>query len=181
MEKRRVILVGKGGSGKDHARKELEDLGFRYCISHTTRPPRIGEVEGKDYYYISRDAAAHHYIANDLFYEYVIFNDWVYGTSKEEFMKANLFIMTPTGISKIKPEDRDESFIIYLDIPLEIRKDRLSKRGDADNVIRRIDADEKDFNDFSDYDLVVTDPLFNIKDVWEIVKNENPFKIKEKL
>lgn len=168
MEKKRVILVGMGGSGKDYARKEMEDLGFRYCVSHTTRPPRIGEIEGKDYYYISRDSAAHHYIEKDLFYEYVIFNGWVYGTSKDEFNKSNLFIMTPSGISKMKPEDRAESFIIYLDIPLEVRRDRLSKRGDADNVTRRLTADEEDFSEFIDYDLVVNDPLFDIKNVWEM-------------
>ena len=166
MEKKRVILVGMGGSGKDYARKEMEDLGFRYCVSHTTRPPRVGEIAGKDYYYISKDAAAHHYIEKDLFYEYVIFNGWVYGTSKDEFNKSNLFIMTPSGISKMKPVDRRESFIIYLDIPLEVRRERLSKRGDVDNVTRRLDADDKDFSEFSDYDLVVNDPLFDIKNVW---------------
>jgi guanylate kinase len=181
MEKKRVILVGKGGSGKDYARKVLEDIGFRYCVSHTTRPPRIGEIEGKDYYYISRDSAAHHYIAKDLFYEYVIFNGWVYGTSREEFEIADLFIMTPSGISKIKPDDREESFIIYFDIPREIRKDRLSSRGDADGVDRRLDADDLDFNGFVDFDFAISDPLFDIKLIWEKIKRINSLKIKNKL
>jgi guanylate kinase len=180
MEIKRVILVGKGGSGKDHAREELEEMGFRYCISHTTRPPRIGESEGKDYYYISKDAAAHHFIEKDLFYEYVIFNGWVYGTSREEFNKADLFIMTPSGISKIDPNDRSESFIIYFDIPIEIRRDRLSQRRDADDVNRRLDADEDDFRDFSDFDYVIMDHLFDIKSIWGEIKSENSLKIKEK-
>jgi len=181
MERKRVILVGKGGSGKDHARKVLEDIGFRYCVSHTTRPPRIGEIEGKDYYYISRDSASHHYIAKDLFYEYVIFNGWVYGTSREEFEIADLFIMTPSGISKIKPEDRDESFIIYFDIQEDVRKERLSERRDADDVTRRLAADDSDFSEFKDFDFRVIDPLFDIKSIWAKIKMEHSIKIKDKL
>jgi guanylate kinase len=50
---KRIIIVGKGGSGKDHMRKKLEEAGFRYCVSHTTRPPRDEEINGKDYYFIS--------------------------------------------------------------------------------------------------------------------------------
>jgi guanylate kinase len=181
MEKKRVILVGKGGSGKDHARKVLEDMGFRYCVSHTTRPPRDGEVDGKDYHFISRDSAAHQFAAKGLFYEYVIFNGWVYGTSRDEFDTADLFIMTPSGISKIEPEDRKESFIIYLDIQEDVRKERLSGRRDADDVSRRLDADDLDFAEFNDFDFRVIDPLFDIKSTWEKIKVEYSIKIKDKL
>ena len=162
---KRIILVGKGGSGKDYARKLLEDAGFRYCVSHTTRPPREGEVGGKDYYFISRDSATHHFAANDLFYEYVIFNGWVYGTTKDEFSKSNLFIMTPSGISKIKSSDRSESFIIYFDIDEVTRRNRLLLRRDADNVERRMEADEKDFENFTDFDHRIVDSNFSIDDI----------------
>ena len=42
----KVILVGKGASGKDHLRKILEGRGFTYGTSYTTRPPREGEMVG---------------------------------------------------------------------------------------------------------------------------------------
>ena len=51
----RIVLCGKAASGKDHMRKVLESRGFRYGVSYTTRPPRAGEVDGKDYYFISVD------------------------------------------------------------------------------------------------------------------------------
>lgn len=168
---RRIILVGKGGSGKDHARKILEDNGFRYCVSHTTRPPRDGEVQGKDYHFISKDAAAHHFAANSLFYEYVIFNGWVYGTTKEEFLKSNLFIMTPSGIAKLLPEDRSESLIVYLDIDEETRRSRLLGRRDADSVERRLKADDEDFENFNDFDHRIVDPEFSIGEEWASVEN----------
>lgn len=162
--KKRIIIVGKGGSGKDHLRKELEKIGFRYCVSHTTRPPREGEINGKDYYFISRDSAAHEFVSRGKFYEHVIFNGWVYGTSIEEFLKSNLFIMTPSGLSKMKESDRKESFVVYLDIDESVRKERLSKRNDADVLERRLEADKKDFSSFVDFDYIITDPFFSVND-----------------
>lgn len=158
--KKRLIIVGKGGSGKDHMRKMLQDQGFRYCISHTTRPPRKEETNGDDYFFISLDSAIHDFILKDKFYEYVIFNEWLYGTSKEQFERSNLFIMTPSGISKMDQKDRDESLIVYLDIVEPIRKHRLLLRRDADDVERRLKADESDFKDFKNFDERITDPFF---------------------
>ena len=161
---KRIIIVGKGGSGKDHLRKELEKLGFRYCISHTTRPPRDGEINGVDYHFISRESAAFEFAAKGKFYEYVIFNEWLYGTSVEEFEKSNLFIMTPSGLSKMKESDRKESIVIYLDIDENVRRDRISKRNDADKIERRLEADKNDFLSFTDFDYVITDPFFSVGD-----------------
>ena len=173
LKYKRVIIAGKGGSGKDYLRKMLVERGFRYCVSHTTRPPREGEINGKDYYFISIDSANHHYIPNDLFYEYVIFNGWVYGTSKEEFNRSDLFIMTPSGIEKIKPEDRKESFIIFIDIEEPILRERLSGRNDADKAERRIEADREDFKNFSDFDCIIKNPNFTIEEVMEKIGLEN--------
>ena len=49
----KVILVGKAAAGKDHMRKVMESRGFIYGISFTTRPPREGEIHGKDYYFLT--------------------------------------------------------------------------------------------------------------------------------
>ena len=157
---KRIILVGKAASGKDHLRKKFESRGFKYAVSFTTRPPREGEIHGKDYIFISDDEAKV-LIESGFFYEYVIFNGWVYGTSVSQFHNDDLFIMTPAGISHIKPEDRANSFIIYTDIDVETRMTRLSKRDmPGDSIERRINADELDFTGFNDYDLKITNPDF---------------------
>ena len=153
----KIILAGKSAAGKDHMRKILEDRGFVYGTSYTTRPPRPTEVDGIDYYFLAEPE-----FEGMEWYEYVEFNGWYYGTSKKQFLKeCNLFIMTPEGISKIKPEDRNECTIIYLDIDFPTRYQRLIKRDDSnDKIQRRMEADESDFNDFKDYDIKITDPNF---------------------
>jgi len=159
-DKKRIILVGKGASGKDYARTILEKIGYPYQISYTTRPPRSNEKNGVDYWFVSKD-----WFLNmefwDYFYESVEFNTWHYGTSREQMNRYHCcFIMTPSGISHLNEDDRKDSLIVYFDIPLEIRKHRLSQRSDADTIERRLAADEEDFKDFKNFDLIITDPNY---------------------
>ena len=164
--KKRLIIVGKGGSGKDHLRKMLVEKGFKYCVSHTTRPIREGEENGKDYWFIPSSRLSG---MADEFYEAVFFNNWFYGTSLHEFQTSNLFIMTPKGIAKLKPEDRKESVVLYLDIDEETRRKRLEGRRDADDVKRRLEADYLDFLDFTDFDHCIKDSSFtNIGEIGNV-------------
>ena len=155
----RIILAGRAASGKDHMRNSLEKRGFKYGVSYTTRPSRVGEVEGKDYFFLSVEKFEE-MIQQDLFYEYVSFNGWYYGTTKEQFYRDSIFIMTPHGISHLDPKDRETSLILFFDIPYEVRRERLMQRSDADTVDRRLEADDRDFSSFTDYDVKITDPNF---------------------
>ena len=109
-------------------------------------------------------------ITNNKFYEYVEFNGWYYGTSKDDWENADVFIMTPSGVSTIKPEDRKNCVVVYIDIDEDIRRKRVSLRSDADSTERRIKADQKDFAGFIDYDYRITDPLFNTEEWINILK-----------
>lgn len=164
---KRIILVGAAASGKDFLKEIFINRGYKYSVSHTTRPIRQGEIPKKDYYFIESEYFEI-LINRAHFYEWQSFNGWYYGTSKDEFNDSNLFIMTPSGISNLREKDRKESLIIFLDVSEDIRKERLMKRGDADSVERRLEADRKDFKDFKDYDIRITDfsadsDIYNLK------------------
>ena len=81
--------------------------------------------------------------------------------------------MTPSGIEKLKPEDRKESFIIFIDIDENILRERLAGRNDADKAERRIDADREDFKNFSDFDCIITNPNFTVDEVLEKIGRGN--------
>lgn len=169
--KKRIILVGKSAAGKDHARKICEQwLGVDYQVSYTTRPPRDEETPGRDYFFIS-ESEFKKMIKQDLWFEYVQFNGWYYGTTCAQFdMPNSVFIMTPIGLSHLSENDRDESLVIYFDTPLEYRKNRMYERGrNDDNVNRRIAADEVDFEFYVNYDMTITDPYYRIKDLYEAI------------
>ena len=71
---KRVIIAGKGASGKDHLRKLMESRGFKYCISHTTRPKRDNESEGEDYYFIDKSKVKLQKLERDA-----LINRWAFG------------------------------------------------------------------------------------------------------
>jgi guanylate kinase len=160
---KRIILVGKAGSGKDFMRKKLESRNFKYAVSYTTRPPRDGEVKGKDYFFISEEEARY-MIDNYEFFEYVMFNGWLYGTTLKQWSQADgddVFIMTPTGLSHVSEEDRKDCLVIYVDIHIDMRRARLVRRDmPGDSIERRIQADEDDFYKFTNFDIRITNPDF---------------------
>jgi len=180
--KKRVILVGKSAAGKDHARKICQQwLGMKYQVSYTTRPPRDGEEHGVDYYFVEK-TTFEEMISQNLWYEYVMFNGWYYGTSKTQMEEANsVFIMTPAGLSHLSIPDRKESIVIYFDIDEETRRARMERRGgNADSVDRRIEADRLDFETYTDYDAVINVPSYSIVDIYNIVSQHMPLPHKDK-
>lgn len=150
----KIILVGQGASGKDYFKSILKNKGYKCSISYTSRPPRDGEEDGKDYHFVTREQFENLIEAN-VFLEHDIFNGWYYGTpipSGED----SVFIMTPRGVSALSEELRKQCVVIFINLPEEIRRERLSKRSDADSIERRLDADRKDFEGFTDFDVEIT-------------------------
>lgn len=166
----KIIIIGKGCSGKDYLCSYLEKKGLVKSITYTTRPMRDNEIDGKDYYFISNNKFIE-MINNNEFYEYDQFNNWYYGASLKDFNNCNLFIKTPRGINKLHKDDRNKCYIIYLNINDNILRERMFKRNDNnDNIERRINADKEQFNGFSDFDLEITDENYDINDIEAIVR-----------
>jgi guanylate kinase len=156
----RIILVGPGASGKDFMRKRLEERGMTYAVSYTTRPPRPGEADGKDYFFLSQETCKE-MTDSGKFYEVIDFNGWTYGTTLEQFYRDDVFIMTPSGLSHLSPEDRAKSFVIFFDIDEEIRRQRLEERVMPGHTVEaRLEADRELFAGFNNYDLKITNPNF---------------------
>lgn len=170
--KKRIILVGKAASGKDYLRRILLENGYSTAVSYTTRPARPGEKEGVDYKFISEELAQD-YIDDGIFLEYVSFNGWIYGTTREQWNTERVFIMTPAGLSHVKGADRDESFVIYLDIKGEDRLNRLfSRQMPGDSIERRLQADEADFKNFQNYDMLIKSSDFSWHDIQKLLPKE---------
>lgn len=163
-EYKRICLVGEAASGKTWLCEQMIEAGYNFPLSYTTRPQRDSEVNGQHYHFRNR-TTFEEMITNNLMYEYVEFRGWLYGRTNEDFYNGNLLIMTPAGISQMSEKDLDESFIIYIDIAEDIRRDRLDVRLDSDNVERRLNADFEDFKDFEDFNYRVTNPEFTYAQV----------------
>jgi len=168
---KRIILVGHAASGKDYLAEKFVEQGFRKDVSLTTRPMREGEVDGLTYHYVSKDQFMKA-VNSSGFYEYVEFNGWMYGTSMDDWDNADVFIMTPSGVATIKPEDRKDCVVVFINVSETIRRRRMDMRSDSDTTERRLKADKEDFKGFIDYDYRITDPNFSADD-WIYILSES--------
>lgn len=174
----KLLVLGKSGSGKDYLMRKLVEKGLKPCLKWTTRPPRKFEKQGITYNFVS-DSYFTESINENKFLAYQVFKvtpensdpqTWYYGITNQEFEESQVFIMTPGEFSNINPDQRKGCFVVYLDIPRDIRENRLTKREDKnDSIKRRLDADEIDFKEFKDYDLRITDPDFSADDVYDLM------------
>ncbi|XP_014826226.1 guanylate kinase 1b isoform X2 [Poecilia latipinna] len=133
---RPVVLSGPSGAGKSTLLKRLmkEHEGvFGFSVSHTTRNPRPGEEDGKDYHFTTREAMQEG-IDNGEFIENAEFSGNMYGTSKaavEDVRAKNLICILDVdiqGVKRIKETDLDPIYISIQPPSMEILEKRLRDR-----------------------------------------------------
>jgi guanylate kinase len=177
-KKEKLIILGKSGSGKDYLMRKLVEKGLKGCLKMTTRPQRKFEKQGITYNFVN-DNQFTELIKENKFLAYQTFNvtpegrdpeTWYYGVTLEEFNESQVFIMTPGEFSSIDEDTRKKCFVVYLDIDRSVRESRLFKREDRnDSIVRRLEADDIDFQSYNDYDLKITDPEFTADDVYDLM------------
>lgn len=156
----KLVLVGKAAAGKDYLKNKLRKKGFTPGVSHTTRPPRPGEVDGVDYHFIDQETFKT-MIENNEFVEYMDFNGGWYGQTKEDFEAAEVMIMSKDGLDILPQEYRERCVVIYLDADRKTRVQRLTNRNDKNDTIhRRLQADEVQFENFTDFEIRITNTDF---------------------
>ena len=145
-----VLIVGPSGSGKSTLERELVENYSNYysrVISHTTRPPREGEVNGKHYYFTSKRKFVK-MKKEKKFLENVEFNGNFYGCSIEEIERINkdnkdaILIVEPNGLAQIlkKIEKEHLSFtplVTYMNIPKSCLEANMKLRGDSEEEIQK--------------------------------------------
>ncbi|XP_061549205.1 guanylate kinase isoform X1 [Phycodurus eques] len=151
---RPVVLSGPSGAGKSTLLKKLmkEYSGvFGFSVSHTTRNPRPGEENGKDYHYVTRGAmqAA---IDKGEFIESAEFSGNMYGTSRAavQAVKARNLIcildIDMQGVKNIKKTDLNPIYISIQPPSLELLEARLRDRKteSEESLQRRLHAAKVD-------------------------------------
>lgn len=153
MKYKIIALMGKAGSGKDTVLRKLMELypdKLHEIVSCTTRPPREGEKNGINYYFLTVEEFTEKVLNGDMI-EATMFNDWHYGTMKSalDSEKWNIGVFNPDGIRCLQ-EDRDIELVTYwisaCDKTRLIRQLEREENPDIDEIIRRFKTDKEDFN-----------------------------------
>lgn len=153
-----VTLSGKAGAGKDRMMQEVlkvlkeesPEFTINEIVSCTTRPKREGEVEGKNYYFLTHEEFAER-LADGTMVEATIFNDWCYGSCLEHMNEdgINIGVYNPEGVAILQSIPDIMVYSIFVDAPDKVRLLRQLNREenpDVKEIIRRFGADEADFS-----------------------------------
>lgn len=163
------VVSGASGSGKTSiCRKIAAEFGLYYSVSHTTRPKRAKESQGKDYFFVTAEEFQKLIKAGE-FLEWAQVYDNYYGTSKriiEEKLAKGCGVILDVdtqGAASIKGLF-PEAVLIFLNTPsLKDLQDRLTHRGrDSDDEIKkRVAYAENENAKMSQYDYVVLNDDFD--------------------
>lgn len=144
-----VVIAGQIASGKSTLAKYMATHGFERIVTYTTRPPRDGEIDGVDYYFLSgleefADKAEAGFFAEHT--GYTAKSGYVrYGTSKESLETPDsvkkVIVLNPEGVIQLKEAGYD-IFTVYLDFEQEALMRRALQRGDTPSEIGRRIADD---------------------------------------
>jgi len=185
-----VILAAPSGTGKSTICKELikKNKNWQFSISVTTRIARNGEVDGKDYTFISNEEFEHFVKFGD-FLEWEIVHGNKYGTlwsSVEEALSSNkvmIFDVDVKGGLSIKEEYPDETILLFIEPPgdnmneqKEALNERLVKRGNEQELaikhrLKRFET-EMQFKEKFDYSFVNKDLKKTVEKVEKLIKGK---------
>lgn len=148
-----IVLVGASGSGKSTLQKVIcKNYKMTTIVSCTTRPPRQGEVNGEDYYFIDYDKFEQAKKEN-YFIETAVYNNWHYGLAKNRLVDNSVVVLTPSGLRRLikynnSLEEPYEIISFYIDVDQRSRLIKLLQRGDdIMEAIRRSLSDVGQFDD----------------------------------
>ena len=159
-----IIISGPSGVGKDSVVQALKTRGlpFHFVVTATTRLPRAGEVDGKDYFFVSKEEFAR-MIENDEMFEYAhVYNDYK-GNSKKQVRDAlfsgqdvimRLDVQGAATVRKLAPE----ALLIFLTTQSEhelVERLKSRRTDSAEDLSLRIATAQRELKRAGEFDYVI--------------------------
>ena len=164
-----LMIVAPSGAGKSSLVNALlkDDAGLKLSLSTTTRLPRPGEVDGKDYRFVSKDDFQNERDQGH-FLEWAEVHGHFYGTSKpwiESQMQAGSDVMLEIdwqGAQQIRKLIPQAIWVFIFPPSIEALEERLHKRGQDDEltIAKRVAAAHIELQHAHEADFIVINEIF---------------------
>ena len=160
------ILSAPSGAGKTTLIRallaEVDDGSIHFSVSHTTRDPRHGEVDGRDYHFVS-EVRFRQMIAEDEFLEWAQVHSNYYGTSKAEVLQRLengqdvILDIDVQGAERLSHQFPQAHTVFILPPSMQELRRRLLERGldGTGEVERRLDVSLWEIRRYTEYDYVI--------------------------
>lgn len=178
-----IVLSAPSGTGKGTVIDKLLKLSDRFVlsVSATTRKPRNGEQDGKNYFFIDNSKFIK-MIENSQLLEYTEYCDNFYGTPRSNVInmldagKDVILEIEVEGKAQIKKRFPEAISIFILPPSVDELKGRIFRRGldDKDVIKKRIISAEREIKSAEDYDYIVINDSIDecVKNIYKIIESE---------
>lgn len=142
-----IILCGASASGKTVTALELQKkYGLKKAITTTTREKRVGETDGVEYFFISKEEFQKR-LTENKFVESSLYNGNYYGCGLDQVSDDKVVVLDPNGLHSFK-KLKNKNIVTFLLIADEsTRRERMISRGDKEeNIKQRLTNDVIDFS-----------------------------------
>ena len=147
-------------------------LDFNFSVSHTTRPKRVSEVNGKDYYFISNEEFQN-MINNNELVEFEEYGGFAYGTSRKELNQDGLVILDLEVNGATKLLNNNNDFIgLFIDIDDKELINRLKNRGHNSEFINKrmeLAIKQRKYKDMYHYKIENVDINTSVNEIIDII------------
>lgn len=173
-----IVISGLSGVGKDAVVKGLQqrEVPFHFVVTANSRPKRPGEVEGVDYFFVTKERFEE-MIANDDLIEYAVVYESYKGIPKSQVREAlqsgkdvimRLDVQGAASVRRLSPE----AVLIFL-MPATVEEwyDRLEKRGtESEETMRlRLATAQRELERLPDFDYVVVNRQDHLDEAVEAI------------
>ena len=161
-----IIFSAPSGSGKTTIIKSLleKDLNLQFSVSACSRPKRLEEIEGKDYYFIQAEEFKKRIKENQFIEWQEVYKNFFYGTPKSEIErlwkdKVNIvFDVDVLGGINLKKIFKNQALSLFIKPPsIDELEVRLRKRHteDQSTLLNRIERSKKELTYSEQFDMII--------------------------
>jgi len=166
-----IVLSGPSGVGKDTVMQRMQERGlpFHFVVTATTRPRRVNEVHGRDYFFVSKDEFARMIDEDELIEHAIVYGDYK-GIPKEQVREAlasgkdvvmRIDVQGAETVRKMAPE----ALLIFLTTDSEaelVHRLETRKTETADSLAIRIATARKELKRVEAFDYVIVNHDFQL-------------------
>jgi len=177
-----IVLTGASASGKTVTALDLQKRhGLVKAITTTTREKRVGETDGVEYFFVSKEEFQKR-LKDNKFVEHSLYNGNFYGCGVDQISDNKIVVLDPNGLhSFLKLKNKNiVSFLLIADE--KTRKSRMESRGDKEaNIKQRIENDVEDFSleRIGKVDFVINTENCTVEEVSDLIYKLYRDKIKK--
>jgi guanylate kinase len=174
-----IVISGPSGAGKDTILQRMKEreLPFHFVVTATTRPRRENEIDGRDYFFVSKDEFARMIDEDELIEYAIVYGDYkgipkqqvrdALGSGKDVIMRID--VQGAESVRKLAPE----AVLIFITVDSEeelFNRLRERKTETADALKLRMATARKELQRVGDFDYVVLNRDFHLDDTVDTIR-----------